>query len=248
MKNFLAIVLFLSVLSACTINSEPNVPNKIMVTGSAEMNIVPNEIYVVFTVSEYLDKQKKKVKLKEVKDEFLQVCLAAGIIEKDIEVSEYSGYKEWDYNNWRRKKDAEVLASISYVVKMNKLKKMDKIVDKLNGKSIQNFYIQRTTHSDLLKFRRQVKEKAVRASKTKARYLAESIGQTIGGAILIQEVNNNDYSSDYNYRSNYSMQGTTSNSLTYSWQANAGYTTYSAPSLQKIKLRYEIKAEFSINE
>lgn len=46
-------------------------PKKIEVTGSAEMEIVPNEIYMTFTLKEYLDATKKKVKLESIKTDFL---------------------------------------------------------------------------------------------------------------------------------------------------------------------------------
>lgn len=245
MRNLLLFFIgFLSLFVSCTIQTESALKNKIMVTGSAEMNIVPNEIYVVFTLSEYKDKNNKKVEIEGVKGEFIETCLSAGVMIKDIELSSYAGSHEWDYYYWRRKKEGDFLATVSYSVKLNKIKKLDKIVNKLNGKSIQHFYIERTTHSDIKKFRRKVKEKAVIASRNKARYLVGSIGQEIGSAILIEEINSDDLS-DVGYY-NLNKRDYYSNSIASVSEFNNSAS--STPSIQKIKLRYEIRAEFEILE
>ena len=61
------------------------------------------------------------------------------------------------------------------------------MVDKLDDNATSNFFIQRTSHSRLAEYRRQLKIAAVKAAKEKAQYLSASIGETIGEAVTINE-------------------------------------------------------------
>ena len=51
--NFFVFALLSILISACGGNNFPEVPKKIMVTGSSEMEITPDEIYMNFTIQEY---------------------------------------------------------------------------------------------------------------------------------------------------------------------------------------------------
>jgi hypothetical protein len=49
---------------------------------------------------------------------------------------------------------------------------MGKLVDKLDDQATQNFYISRTSHSNMDSIKKQLKIQAVKAAKEKAVYLA----------------------------------------------------------------------------
>src|ERR1039457_1470063 len=109
MKNKLSILIlaicFSAVLISCGRKNHKNEPpKKIEVTGSAEMEIVPNEIYMTFTLKEYLDASKKKVKLESIKTDFLTLCKVAGIPDSNISISCYMGSEPWDYSWYRKHK------------------------------------------------------------------------------------------------------------------------------------------------
>jgi len=247
MKNKLFILMLAASISALLISCSYNddkaeSPKKISVVGSAEMEIVPDEIYMTFTIKEYLDAARKKVKLESIKTDFLKLCKESGVADSNISISSYTGNERWDYYWYKRRKtEPDFMSSISYAIKVSSPEKLDKIVNGLNENAIDNFYISKTSHSEIEKLRKEVKTKALIASKNKADYLAKSIGEEIGEALLVQEVedtyNNYYYSNESNY----------SNAVS---QTRMSYDSYnsSTPNFQKIKLRYEMKVEFELEE
>ena len=71
MKNhLLKLSFFVSILALLTSCGETILKDqpakKISVTGSAEMEIVPDEIYVNFTLREYMDGSKPKINLEDL--------------------------------------------------------------------------------------------------------------------------------------------------------------------------------------
>lgn len=130
------------------------------------------------------------------------------------------------------------MSSISYVVKVSSPDKLDKIVADLNENAIDNFYISKTSHSDIEQLRKEVKTKALIASKAKADYLAKSIGEELGEALHIQEIENS-------YSNYYSNERIYSNVVSQTAMSMESDNT-SSPNFQKIKLRYEMKVEFKL--
>lgn len=220
-------------------NSTMESPKKIEVTGSAEMEFVPDEIYVTFTMKEYLDASKKKVKIENIKTDFLALCKTAGVPDSSISISSYTGDERWDYYWYRRRRsEPDFMSSVSFTVKVNSPDKIDKIVANLNEKAIDNFYISKTSHSNIEQLRKEVKIKALIAGKAKADYLVKSIGEELGEALLIQEIENS-YSSYYANESNVSNKTSQSSEIIVDGIA-------SGPNFQRIKLRYEMKVEFRL--
>lgn len=217
-------------------NDKPEVPKKIEVTGSAEMEVTPDEIYMSFTLKEYLDASKKKVKLDQIKANFLTLCKEQGVPDSSITVSRYSGYERRDYYWYkRRKSEPDFMASISYTVKANSTDILDAIVAGLNEKAVDNFTITKTEYSDIVKLRQEVKTMALIAAKAKAEYLAKGIGEEVGEALLIQEIENGYVSDNINKR--------LSNSIGIVSEDNMENST---PSYEKIKIRYEMRADFKL--
>jgi len=245
MKNKILILLlavcFTTVLISCGRGGHKNEPpKKIEVTGSAEMEIVPNEIYMTFTLKEYLDAAKKKVKLESIKTDFLALCKDAGVADSNISISSYTGNERWDYFWYKRRRtEPNFMGSISYAIKVSSPEKLDKIVAGLNENAIDNFYISKTSHSKIEQLRKEVKTKALIATKAKAEYLAKSIGEELGEALLIQEIENS-------YSGYYANEYANSNAVSQARMSYDESGSTSAPNFQKIKLRYEMKAEFRL--
>ena len=240
--QFIAFALLTLLISSCGGNNFPEVPKKIMVTGSSEMEITPNEIYMNFTLQEYKNKAGKKVTIQEVKTQFLDLCKKSGLAMSDIRVAGYSGSENWDYYYWYYRRDAEISSSLSYTIKVKTLSKIDKIIAGLDRNAVENFYLVRTSHSQLEKLRRKVKENAVKASKTKAIYLAKAVGEEVGSAILIEEITEGDIESD---RSSFSEEKSVYSNTITTGTFDKGYSSGS-PSIDKIKIRFEVKAEYEL--
>src|SRR5688572_11450985 len=144
-------------------------PRTITVNGSAELEIVPDEIFVQVYLKEYDKKGGGKVTIDKIRQDFLTAVRSLGLPDTAISVS---GYDANNYNPWWRKKNQkqDLHASITYQVKLRNSAQVDQLVDKLDDNATQNFYISRTTHSKLDEIRKNLKIQAVRAAKEKGDY------------------------------------------------------------------------------
>jgi len=192
MKRILTgMIAFFSLLSIRAISQETTIKQKtINVSGIAEMEVVPDEIYVQVQLREYDKKGGGKTDIDAIKNDFLKAALSTGLAESDISVQ---GYQGWDGNFWlykkNKKKNPDLKASITYQVKLASTKKMDELVQKLDDEATQNFFISRVSHSKIQEFKKQLKIQAVKSAKEKAAYLAEAINEKAGQALTINEPN-----------------------------------------------------------
>ncbi len=232
---------------ACTTkaqNTQPGCfpfPKTISVNGSAEMEVIPDEIYVQVDLREYKKKGEDKTELDKIKTEFLANCKTIGIADSNIAVASYDGYNLAAI--WRRrKKDPDLFSSITYQIKFNNTKLMDDLVNKLDDEATSNFAIVRTSHSKIVEYRRQLKIMAVKAAKEKANYLAESVGEKIGEAITITEPE--EYVSS-DVQSGYYKTFARQNSNTLAKAEGYGIADGSVD-YRKIKLRFEVKVLYAL--
>lgn len=240
MKNImlLNVLLTIAFLAEAQIIANP-FPKTISVTGSAEMDIVPDEIYVQADLREYKKKGGDKADLESIKTNFLAVCTSIGIADSLISIASYEGY---NYNSWRwkRKRDPDMYASISYQIKFKDSKKVDELIEKLDDEATGNFQIVKTSHSRIQEFRRELKIEAVKQAKQKGLYLTEALGEKLGEAITINEPDENSVflyalakTSNTSLKED-KMQGVTSNS------------DDAAIDFKKIKLKYDVKILFAL--
>jgi uncharacterized protein YggE len=214
-------------------------PRTITVNGSAEMEIIPDQIFVQVYLKEYEKKGSGKVSIEKIRQDFLTAVRSLGLPDTALSVS---GYDANNHNPWWRKKNKkeELYASITYQVKLKSAAQVDQLVDKLDDNATQNFYISRTTHSRLDEFRRNLKMQAVRAAKEKADYLAGAVDQKIGVAITINEPG--EYYQPYygDMASNRMMKAEMVQSTA------AGAADQPQADFKKMKLRYEVTAVFEL--
>ena len=222
-------------------SNQKKVTRKIEVTGSADMEFTPNEIYMNFSLREYM-KNGKKIKLETIKDEFLATCKKNGISNDDVSIASIAGNQRWDYYwYYRRKNEPDFMASISYSVKVSSTEKLDKLISEVNEDAMSNFRITKTSHSDIEKFRKEVKTKAMIASKDKANYLAKSVGEKIGETLSIEEIEVTNTYGGYYGNNRYTNEISNVSQWSESYQS-----TEVDPGFQKIKLRYQIKAKYRL--
>jgi uncharacterized protein len=238
--------LFVTIILAANLfaqNTQPGCypyPKTISVIGSAEMEVIPDEIYVQVDLREYKKKGEDKVELDKIKADFIANCKSVGIADSNIAVASYDGYNMSAI--WRRrKKDPDLMASIIYQIKFSNTKLIDALVDKLDDQATSNFGIVRTSHSKMRDYRKQLKVMAVKAAKEKAQYLSESISEQVGQAITIDEPDESSSSDVVNGRLR------ASNSVIKelkSYEVYQGYDT--GIDYKKIKLRYDVKVLFAL--
>lgn len=211
-------------------------PKTITVTGSAEMEIVPDEIYAMVDLKEYEKKGQGKVAIDKIRQDFLAAVRSLGLPDTAVSVAAYDGYNG---NPWLRKKNKkdELYASITYQVKLRTAAQVDQLVDKLDDNATSNFYIARTSHSKLAEFRKNLKIQAIRAAKEKAAYLAEAINEQVGVAVTINEPNEY-FQPYYNLASNRMMKAEAVQMDQAADQPQADF--------KKMKLKYDVTVVFAL--
>jgi len=207
-------------------------PKTITVNGSAEMEVIPDEIYVQVDLKEYQNKNQPKVTIDKIRQDFLANTKALGIPDSAITIAAYDGYNG---NPWLRKKNkkTELLASITYQVKLKSSHQMDDLVNVLDDDATQNFAITGTSYSKLTELRKKLKIEAVRAAKEKAQYLAAAIDEQLGAAVTITEPQ------EYNPPVMYMRANA-------SFKAAGSDDTAAAIDFRKVKYRFEVSVVFAL--
>jgi uncharacterized protein YggE len=112
-----------------------------------------------------------------------------------------------------------------------------KVYDTMAKLKAYDAFISKVSHSKIEEYRMQTKVSATVAAKNKATQMLKAIGEETGEAILIQEINS-DNSNPYQY-SQRSLSNTMELDMPY--MADQAEISY-----QKIKIRYEVYAQFAI--
>lgn len=212
-------------------------PKTISVSGTAELEIVPDEIYVVVDLKEYEKKGSGKIDLEKIKADFLAKCRSIGLPDSVVTIASYEGYNNHPWWSKKKKKD-EMYASIAYQIKFTNSKKIDELVEQLDDDATQNFQVVKTSHSKIREFRKQLKIQAIKAAKEKATYLAAAIDEQIGVAVSITEPDDITVIPYMNFQrqaqvSNYGGMATDAGG-----QAGIDF--------KKLKLQFEVKVVFAL--
>lgn len=213
-------------------------PKTITVNGSAEIEIVPDQIDVIVTLKEYDKKGSGKINIESIKTAFLQNVKAIGLPDSAVTIASYGGDND---NPWikKKKKKEEMYASISYQVRLKSSQQMDNLVDRLDDNATQNFYIASTSHSKLAEYRKALKIQAVKAAKEKARYLAEAIDEKVGEAVTINEPNESYM--PYLANANVAMRFKVANGETDQSEPEAQVADF-----KKIKIKFDVTVVFAL--
>ena len=236
MNRFITLVVLCFLTTGIFAQAPNPFPKTINVTGSAELEIIPDEIYVVVTLKEYEKKGTGKIDLQKVKTDFLNTCRNAGMPDSVISIASYEGSSPRSW--WNKKAKDELYATIAYQVKFASSKKMDELVRQLDDDATQNFEVVRVSHSKIQEYRKQVKIQAIKAAKAKAEYLTEAVGEQLGVAVTITE-NQNDSPVVSVYNRNQVALSNIASSNGY-WKENAGVD------FKKINLRMEMNVVFAL--
>ncbi len=156
---------------------------KIEVTGKAEMEIIPDEIYVSIALKEYKN-GTKLIDINTLEAGLVKAVNQLGIKKENLTVDNVYGYN-WD---WRKKKSDEFLATKSFKLKVSDVKMLNGLVSKLDSEGLNSMSIANVTHSKIDEYKMQLKIEALKAAKEKATVLLGAIGEEIGGAISISEI------------------------------------------------------------
>jgi len=231
----LFILAFAALLSVSAMAQQVDLRKKISVSGTAETEVMPDIIYISISLKEYLKdgNSKKKVEITELENQLFAAVQAAGISKENLTITNLSSYTAVA----EKKKNPDYLASKQYRLKVTDLKKWNAIIDAVDAKGIAYTNIESYDYSKITDLKKELKIQALLAAKAKATYLVTALGDKLGSAIDIQEVNNEQFPQPM-YRSNvmYMAKG-----------AEAADATPAAEiDFKKIKLNYTMNVVFEI--
>lgn len=207
---------------------------KIEVTGTAETEITPDIIYVVISLKEYYNGNKKVANIDELEKQLLDAVIKSGIGKENLFVNNISSY------NYilEKKKNPNFAASKQFRIKLSDPSKFNQVLSALDPKSIEYTNIESYDYSRMAELRKELKIKALQAAKQKATYLAEAVNDKVGDALEIQELNNDESP----------IRPVYANTML---KYNAADTAESAPAdidFKKIKINYQMRVIFELKK
>jgi uncharacterized protein len=181
-KLLLALLIFPFFTNGQTGNKNFIDQNYIEVNGVSEMEINPDLIYIKILINE--KDSKNKAPLADRENTMISKLKEIGIdINKDLLIKDISSNFKF---YWLTKN--EILLAKEYQLLVKDGKTASKVFVELENIGISNISIEKLDNSNIQKYRKEVKIDAIKAAKEKAELLANAIGQNIGRAIYIQEL------------------------------------------------------------
>ena len=236
---FQALCLFVGIAQAkaqTPVPMEKEPIKKIEVTGTAEMEIVPDELYFTISLKEYFQDekaQKNKIAIDVLEKQLVTAVAEAGLPKDALSIGGVNGYKNW----FGKKKPALFLENKQYVLKVANLYKIDGILSKVDERGIEYTNISRVDHSQKEALRKQVKINSLKAAKEKANYLLEAIGEKLGDVLEIHEQEDTYYSP---------QPMMAQSNMRMAVMADGGGAADSSLEYQKIKISYRMLVVFRI--
>lgn len=158
--------------------------NYIEITGRAQAEVAPDEIYLNITINE--KENKGKISLEKQEREMFKKLTSLNIdLEKNMTVLDMNSF----FEKYILKKD-RILLTKSYVLKVGSADMTAKVFTALEETGISEVSIAKTSLSNVEKVREGVMEKAAVNAKEKAVLLANALGRKVGKAIFIQNYDN----------------------------------------------------------
>jgi uncharacterized protein len=179
--SFLLVMVIISMIATAQQIPKPEEKPNIEVTGSGEMEVVPDEIYVSIVLREK-NKNNDKWKIEVQEDKLLQKLKENGFDIKNLSLSGADG--DLQYRVFRKDR---VLTEKRLLMKVKDAGEVNKLFQILDELEIEDAGISKTSHSELEKFRKEVKIEAMKAAKDKADYLLTAIGEQTGKPLVIRE-------------------------------------------------------------
>jgi uncharacterized protein YggE len=210
----------------------------IEVNGAAELNVIPDQIFITITIKEKYD-NKEKVSI-ESQEEKLKVSL------KEINV-DIANLSLTDANAIYMKvkfKTKDVLTSKRYLLKVTDATTAGLVFHQLEKLDIFDADISKVDHSKIDSLRKVVKLSAIKAAKAKADYLLLAIGEQTGKALIVRE-NEEPVEKNY-YRGGRSISNNSSYANTRFLDDSDKDISEEEIQFQKIKVRSSIYVKFGI--
>jgi uncharacterized protein YggE len=230
MKKLIALA-FVAFFSFSALAQQVDLRKKITVSGLAESEVTPDIIYVSISLKEYFkdNNSKNRIDITTLENQLVRAVQQAGLPKESLTINSLSSFATRD-----KKKNPEFLASKQYRLKVNDLNRYNDIIGGIDPRGIAYTNIDSYDYSKIDRLKLELKVRALQLAKQKATLMVESIGDKLGSAIDIQEINNEIYPQAY--RTNTMMM-----------KASAADQESSAEiDFKQIKLSYTVNVVFEI--
>ena len=161
----------------------------IEVTGTSEIEIVPDKIHYLIEIREYFEEEfdgkskpeeyRTKVPLSEIEQGLREALAQAGIPQNAIRTQEIGDY-------WRQQ-GQDFLVSKKFDITLTDFNQINEIVKRIDTKGIHTMRIGELENKDMLAYHQKGKIEALKAAQRKAGYLVEAVGKKLGNVIRIVE-------------------------------------------------------------
>lgn len=202
----------------------------IEVTGTAQQEIEPNEIYITVRLREF-EENRQKTNLEKIDKDFLNALKEAGIDRKRLELA--SAGSKLDKLG---KKEKDAFREKSYLLKLTSATELEKFLEKLEPVKVDYVAITQLGHSDLEKIKMELKVKALQAAKLKAETMLKSIGSEVGKPMVVREWDISPVYQPQNMMANVKLQSYEGGDVASDSETN----------FRKIKLQAQVSAQFQI--
>jgi uncharacterized protein YggE len=196
----LLLFLFTSIVTVSNSQNQNTAEEKpfIEITGIAEQEIVPDQIYISIIIREKYE-NKEKVTI-ESQEEKLKALL------KEINISTNNLYLSDANADFVKVKfrTKDVLTKKDYILKVTTATAVGQVFLQLEKLELNDANISKVSHSKIDSLKREIRITAIKAAKTKADYLLNAIGEQTGKPLIVRETNTGN--NEYNYNRNSNVQ------------------------------------------
>jgi uncharacterized protein YggE len=231
-KPILIVLIILITTFSFSQNGQKNFIDQpfIEVTGIAETEIIPDEIYVKIILTE--NDKKRKMTIEKQEDILIKKL-------KSIDIDVDNCFTILDFDGYYKRKflsDNEVVKTKSYQLIISNERELGEVYKAMDDLEVSNVGITKVSHSEIEKIKRDLKIDALKTAKNKAKDYCVALDQTLGKAIFIRE-------------NQISVNNSVSNTVTN----NEGYSVYKERSkiydlnISKINLTASIHIKFKLN-
>ena len=181
----------ISLLAVLSLQAQTN-ERYIEVTGTSEIEIVPDKIHYLIEIREYFEEEfdgkskpeeyRTKVPLSEIEQGLKDALAEASIPQNAIRTQEIGDY-------WRQQ-GQDFLVSKKFDITLTDFNQINEIIKHIDTKGIHSMRIGELENKDMLAYHQKGKIEALKAAQRKAAYLVEALGKKLGNVIRIVEEGN----------------------------------------------------------
>jgi uncharacterized protein len=239
LKQLLTMAFLLTTILTFGQTNSPKTEEKpyIEVTGTAEIEVIPDEIFIRIIIREkYVN--RTKVTIEEQEEKLKTAVKSIGVDLANLYLSDANA--DYVKISWQKK---DVLTKKDYTLKVSNATTVGQVFQELEKLEITDASISKVSHSKIDSLRKEVRIMAIKAAKEKADYLLTAIGEQTGKPLIITENTQTIYREEISRMPSRNVVGISTGGIPGSI---GDKDKENEIQFQKIKLTSSIYAKFSI--